>query len=87
MKLSVNSQQKNIIGSQIRCLRLSRNLTQGQVAARLQLQGYNFTELIILRIEKGQRLVTDIELKILCQFFEVTPDTLLGFEKPEHPQP
>ncbi len=32
-----------------------------------------------LSIEKGQRLVTDIELKILCTFFQVDPNTLLGF--------
>lgn len=79
MRLAVNSTQKNLIGSQIRELRTARRLTQYQMAAKLQLQGYNFNELTILRIEKGQRLVTDIELKILCTFFQVDPNTLLGF--------
>ena len=79
MKLAVNSTQKNLIGRQIRELRISHKLTQYQLAAKLQLQGYNFSELNILRIEKGQRLVTDIELKILCTFFQVDPNTLLGF--------
>ena len=93
MRLAVNSTQKNLIGSQIRELRTARRLTQYQLAAKLQLQGYNFNELTILRIEKGQRLVTDIELsiekgqrlvtdielKILCTFFQVDPNTLLGF--------
>ncbi len=76
MRLAVNSTQKNLIGSQIRELRTARRLTQYQLAAKLQLQGYNFNE---LSIEKGQRLVTDIELKILCTFFQVDPNTLLGF--------
>ena len=80
MKLSVNSAQKNIVGAQLRTLRLSRKLTQYQLAAKLQVNGYNFSELMILRIEKGQRLVTDVELKILCQFFGVTPNQLLGFD-------
>ncbi len=46
----------------------------------MQILGYDFSELTILRIEKGIRLVTDIELKILCQFFHVTPNELLGFD-------
>ena len=79
MKLAVNSTQKNLIGRQTRVLRISHKLTQYQLAAKLQLQGFNFSELTILRIEKGQRLVTDIEPKILCTFFQVDPNTLLGF--------
>ena len=42
------------------------------MAAQLQVQGYYFSELTILRIEKGKRLVTDIELKILCDYFRIT---------------
>ena len=79
MKLSVNDTRKNLIGKQIRELRIAHKLTQYQLAAKLQLQGYNFSELTILRIEKGKRLVTDIELKILCTFFQVDPNTLLDF--------
>ncbi len=79
MKLSVNSPEKNLVGPQIRQLRTSKKLTQRQLAAKLQVNGYNFNELMILRIEKGQRLVTDVELKILCEFFDVTPNELLGF--------
>ena len=45
----------------------------------LQQQGYSFTELTILRIEKGQRLATDIEVMILCRFFEVDPNTMFGY--------
>ena len=43
MKLAVNSTQKNLIGRQIRELRISHKLTQYQLAAKLQLQGYNFS--------------------------------------------
>lgn len=66
MKISYNSQpQRNLIGNQIFKLRKSRKLSQKEMAAQLQVQGYYFSELTILRIEKGKRLVTDIELKIL----------------------
>ena len=77
MKISYNSQpQRNLIGNQIFKLRKSRKLSQKEMAAQLQVQGYYFSELTILRIEKGKRLVTDIELKILCDYFHITPNDL-----------
>ena len=80
MKISFNSSsQKNLIGGQIREMRTGRKLSQRDMAAQLKDKGYGFNALTILRIEKGQRLVTDIELKILCEFFQVSPDKLLGF--------
>lgn len=83
MKISYNSElKKNLIGEQIRCLRKEKGKSQRELAGDMQLQGYSFSELTILRIEKGQRLVTDIELKILCEYFGVRPDELLGFDEP-----
>ena len=80
MKISYNSQpRKNLIGEHIFRLRKSKRLSQKEMAAQLQVRGYNFSELTILRIEKGKRLVTDIEVKILCDFFHVTPNELLGY--------
>lgn len=80
MKISYNSQpQRNLIGNQIFKLCKSRKLSQKEMAAQLQVQGYYFSELTILRIEKGKRLVTDIELKILCDYFRITPNDLLGY--------
>ncbi|MCC8025485.1 MAG: helix-turn-helix domain-containing protein [Clostridium sp.] len=81
MKISYNSEpRKNLIGPAICRLRKEHHLSQRALAAKLQILGYDFSELTILRIEKGIRLVTDIELKILCQFFHVTPNELLGFD-------
>ncbi len=86
MKISYHSEpKKNLIGEQIRELRQKRGLSQRTLAAKLQVDGYDFNDLTILRIEKGTRLVTDIELRALCKFFRVTPNALLGFkDKPEH---
>ena len=80
MKISYNSEpRKNLIGQDIYRLRKKQQLSQRAMAAKLQILGYDFSELTILRIE-GIRLVTDIELKILCEFFHVTPNQLLGFD-------
>lgn len=82
MKISYNSElKKNLIGGHILRLRKEKGKSQRELAGDLQLLGYSFSELTILRIEKGQRLVTDIELKILCEYFEVRPDELLGFDE------
>ena len=40
--------------------------------------GIDFTELTILRIEKGTRFVPDYELSVIADYFHVTSDYLLG---------
>lgn len=71
--------KKNLVGDQVRALRLEQGLSQRALAAKLQLAGYEFSDLTILRIEWGKRLVTDIELEGLCRFFHTTPNQLMGF--------
>ena len=66
-----------MLGERLRALRLSRGLTQRQLAARLQLEGYDMDKNVITRIETGKRYVTDIELAALCQVLEVSCAYLL----------
>jgi len=80
MRKITTSEQKNIIGCRVRQLRMARKLTQDELAAKLQVNGYNFSKLTILRIELGKRLVTDIELKGLCEFFETDPNSILDYD-------
>lgn len=81
MKISYNSEpRKNLIGERLHMLRREKGKSQRELALDMQLHGYSFSELTILRIEKGQRLVTDIELKILCEYFNVEPNQLLGYD-------
>ena len=47
---------KNRIGQRVKELRKAHNLTQKTLAAKLQLAGYDFNDLAILRIEQGTRL-------------------------------
>ena len=77
MKIYWYDNKKNIIGNKVKVLRKNRRLTQKQLAEKLQLAGYDFSELTILRIEKGDRFVSDYEVLALANFFGITTDELL----------
>ena len=77
MKIYWNGTSKNIIGAKIRNLRLNLNLTQKELAEKLQLEGHEFSDLTILRIEQGSRFVPDYEVVILANLFGVSTDELL----------
>ena len=64
--------EKNLIARRLVQLRRLRGLSQRQLAARLQLEGYDMDKNVITRIETGKRYVTDIELAALCQALEVS---------------
>jgi len=71
MKIYWDKKSKNLIGPQIKKLRKERHLTQKELAIQLQLLGYDFNDLTILRIEQQSRFVSDIELLALSQLFNV----------------
>ncbi len=77
MKIYWDGKSKNIIGEQIKFLRKKHKLTQKQLAEKLQLEGHEFSDLTILRIEQGNRFVPDYEIVILADFFNLTTDELL----------
>ncbi|MBO5097292.1 MAG: helix-turn-helix transcriptional regulator [Agathobacter sp.] len=78
MKIYWDGKSKNIIGERIKTLRKGKNLTQKQLAEKLQLEGHEFSDLTILRIEQGTRFVPDYEIVILAKFFGISTDELLG---------
>ena len=69
--------KKNIIGDKIKTLRKEKGLSQKALAEQLQLMGYDFNDLTILRIENGDSFVADYELRALAEFFKVSADYLL----------
>lgn len=77
MKIYWSGESKNIIGPRVRALRQAAGLTQKALAQQLQLQGFDVTDLTILRIENGTRFVPDYELKALAKVFRVSYETLL----------
>lgn len=82
MKIYWNGKSKNIIGNKIKMLRKEKKLTQKGLAEKLQLEGHEFSDLTILRIEQGTRFVPDYEVVILADFFGVTTDELLTNTSP-----
>lgn len=78
MKIYWNGTSKNIIGSKLKALRKAAGLTQKELAEKLQLEGGEFSDLTILRIEQGNRFVPDYEIVALADFFAITADELLG---------
>ena len=71
MKIYWHDGRKNIVGSNVRALRTKAELTQKELAAKIQLLGYEFDRLTVLRIESGDRFVADYEVKALAEALNV----------------
>ena len=71
MKIYWDGKIKNLVGPRVKELRIQKKLTQKNLAIQLQLLGYEFNELTILRIEQQTRFVSDMELLALANFFEI----------------
>ena len=82
MKIYWNKENnsKNIIGQRVKELRTERHMSQKALAEQLQLAGYEFSDLTILRIEQGSRFVPDYEVVALAEFFHVSCESLLGIQ-------
>lgn len=73
-----NTNSKNRIGKRVKELRIAKQLSQKALAEQLQLAGYEFNDLTVLRIEQGTRFVTDYEVVALAELFQVSCEYLLG---------
>ena len=65
-------------------MRLSRekaNMSQEELAARLQLLGHNVGQKAISRMETGIRVIPDYEILLLAEALNVDPLWLLGAKK------
>ena len=77
MKIYWSGDRKNIIGEKVRVLRKQQGMTQRALAEKLQLAGFDVTDLTILRIESGDRFVPDYEVRALANALSVSYETLL----------
>ena len=77
MKIYWSGDRKNIIGEKVRLLRKQQGMTQRALAERLQLAGFDVTDLTILRIESGDRFVPDYEVRALANALSVSYEALL----------
>lgn len=80
MRLYTLGERCNISGVRIKEARKRAKLSQGMLAARLQVQGLQMEQMAISRIETGLRVVADFELPIFADTLEVTVNWLLGIE-------
>lgn len=76
MKINWEGEKRNLIGPKVKELRKKRKVTQKDMAAQLQVMGYDFNDLTILRIEQQTRFVSDIEVDALARYFNITIESL-----------
>ena len=69
--------QKNLIADNLIELRKKHHFSQRLLAYKLQLAGYDMDKNVITSIETNKRYVTDIELKALCEVFEISYEELI----------
>ena len=69
--------KNNLCGEKVAHLRVSKGMSQRQLADALQLAGLDVDKNAIQRIECGKRFVTDIELVYLSRVLNVSYATLL----------
>ena len=67
-----SSGEKNLVSSRLIELRKQQNLSQRDLAHKLQLAGYDMDKNVITRIETNKRYVTDIELRALSEVLGVS---------------
>lgn len=77
MKIYKYNGRCNACGQIIRALRKEKKISQGQLAARLQVMGIDLEQTSISRIELGERVVADYELRALARVFHVKMEDLL----------
>ncbi len=63
--------KNNVCGKNVAAMRKRLNISQRELAERMQLMGYDLDKNAIQRIESGQRFVTDIEVQALAKVFGV----------------
>lgn len=75
-----SSGEKNLVSSRLIELRRQQNLSQRDLAHKLQLAGYDMDKNVITRIETNKRYVTDIELRALSEVLGVSYAYLIDGE-------
>ena len=81
MKIYDFNGSKNVCGKRVKEIRKNLNLSQENLAAKLQLEGVIIERDSVSRIEIGTRFVADYELSVLCKILKVSPAYLLGIDE------
>ena len=76
MKIYDYKGRKNLCGNRVREARARRNMTQTDLAAKLQVAGITMERDSVSRIAIGTRFVTDYELSVLAEVLGVSMEWL-----------
>ena len=74
MKITKYNNVKNISGNKLKELRKDAQMSQQDLAEKLQLEGIDLTSKEISKIETNNRLVQDFELFTFAKIFKVSAD-------------
>lgn len=77
---------RNSIGPTIARLRRGADLTQEELAGRCQLLGWEVSRDAIKRLERGEREITDVELRKLAKALRTTPGIFFEMKVAEKPK-
>ena len=72
----MNAEYDKLFGRNLRALRMENNLSQEQLAAKMQLAGCDLTRSALAKIEAGQRHIYPDELYALQQALDVPYERL-----------
>jgi len=70
----------NVVGKYIKEIRKKQNLTQEQLAIRIEMAGWQIDRFVISKIERGDRQVSDIEAQLIAKVLKVSVADLFGEE-------
>lgn len=78
MKKILFNENKNIISKQLKLARIKNNLSQAELAAKMQLMNVHMDQQMVSKIENNMRIVTDYELACFCRILHVSPEEMLS---------
>ena len=77
----MNKSIEKQIGVNIRLIRESKNMTQDELAAKLQIAGCDITRSAIAKIEVGQRHIYPDELLLIKEILHTSFEEIFNLEK------
>lgn len=81
MKKIIFGTNKNIIHGNLKMYRAKNNLTQSQLAAKMQTMNINIDQQMISKIENNNRIVTDYELACICNILNVDIKDMVDYSE------
>ena len=76
-KIIKYDEKLNVIGSKVKELRQSQNMSLSQLSNKLLLLGIDIPKSSLPNIESGKRIVKEYEFSALCKIFNISMEDML----------